>query len=69
MMQNAVASTGQQRQTMMYPGKDTFGTVYTSATKGVGKTGTVRAGRIGGYSSNTSAKGVFNNQSSGNATM
>lgn len=56
MMQNAVASTGQQRQTMMYPGKDTFGTVYTSGTKGVGKTGTVRAGRVGGYSPNTSAK-------------
>ena len=67
MMQNAVASTGQQRQTMMYPGKDTFETVYTSGTKGVGKTGTVRAGRVGGYSPNTSAKGVFNNQSSGNA--
>ena len=68
MMQNAVASTGQQRQTIMYPGKDTFGTVYTSGTKGVGKTGTVRAGRVGGYSPNVSIKGVFNNQSSGNTT-
>ncbi len=68
MMQNALRTTGMQRQVQMQPGNQTFGTVYTSGGKGVGKTGTVRAGHVGGYQPNASAKGTFGNQSSGNAT-
>lgn len=69
MIQNALRTTGLTRQTMMYPGNQTFGTVYKEGTKGANKTGTVRAGRTGGYKPNTSAKGTFKNESSGNATM
>jgi hypothetical protein len=52
---------------MMMPGNQTFGTVFQDGTKGLGKTGTVRASHIGGYQSNSGIKGLFRNQSSGNA--
>ena len=66
--QNAAATTGLERQVLSYPTatKGTFGTVYNSATKGVGKTGTMRMGRgASGYSPNVSTKGTFSNASSG----
>ena len=52
---------------MMMPGNQTFGTVFQDGTKGLGKTGTVRASHIGGYQPNAGIKGSFKNQSSGNA--
>lgn len=67
MIQNALRTTGLQRQTMMMPGNQTFGTVFQDGTKGLGKTGTVRASHIGGYQPNSGIKGLFRNQSSGNA--
>lgn len=67
MIQNALRTTGLQRQTMMVPGNQTFGTVFQDGTKGLGKTGTVRASHVGGYQSNSGIKGLFRNQSSGNA--
>ena len=36
--QNALRTTGLQRQTMMMPGNQTFGTVFQDGTKGLGKT-------------------------------
>ena len=68
MVQNALRTTGLQRQTIIFPGKQQFGTVYQEGTKAAGKTGTVRASHVGGYSPVTSSKGSFGNQSSGNAT-
>ena len=67
MIQNALRTTGLQRQTMMMPGNQTFGTVFQDGTKGLGKTGTVRAGYVGGYQPNSGIKALFKNQSSGNA--
>lgn len=69
--QNAVNTTGLTRQTIPVPQEsgraNGFGTVYKEGSKTAGKTGTVRAGRPNGYTSNTSAKGVFSNEASGNS--
>ena len=71
--QNAAAVSGLEREVLSYPSvvqPKTFGTVYKSGTKGVGKTGTVRSAKGSyGYTPNVSAKGVFSNQSSGSPAI
>lgn len=70
-IQNAVSTTGLPRQTVQYPvaGKQQFGTVFQDGIKAVDKTGTVYAGRAGGYRPVVSDKGFFYNQSSGAPTI
>jgi hypothetical protein len=68
-MQNGLRTTGLQRQTMFMPGKQNFEVVFQDGTKGTGKTGTVKAGHVGGYHPNASPKGVFHNNASGNAIL
>lgn len=69
--QNAINTTGLTRQTIPAPRESGrvsgFGSVFKEGSKTSGKTGTVRAGRPNGYTPNTSVKGVFSNEASGNS--